>query len=164
MPFYCGLAACPERSRGELQSLPASGSPPIPLLTMPRILLAEDGPTAMGLVGALFENPDLDLDVVTDGRSVLERVSAAPSAYSLVVLSYDLPEISGPECAAFLRRMLPQLPIFMLLETIDEARLSELAQLGIGRARILKSPADPETFAAWINSALAETPPRRRRA
>lgn len=123
---------------------------------MPKILFAEDGVTVMNLSGALFDNPDLNLDVVTDGRSALNRIAGAPKAYDLVILGYDLPEISGPECATFLRSMFRRLPILVLSETVDEARLNELEKSGVRRDYILQKPTDPETFAAWVNRALAE--------
>ncbi len=134
---------------------------------MSRILLAEDGPTAIDLAGALFDTPGLELDVVTNGRSALGRLTrlpaaqdaaqaGAPRAYALVVLSYTLPEISGPECIAFIRSMFPRLTILVLSDTTDAKRLGELARLGIRRGHILQKPTDRKTFAAWVRNALKE--------
>ena len=128
---------------------------------MRRLLLAEDGPTAMDLAGGLFDDPAIALDVVTDGRSALDRVNAAVGAYDLVVLNYDLPEISGPECIAFLRGMYRRLPILVLSDTDDAERLSDLARLGIRRSHILRKPTRPEAFAAWVRNALLGLPTRR---
>ena len=123
---------------------------------MSRILLAEDGPTAIDLAGALFDIPGLELDVVTNGRSALDRLTRAPRAYALVVLSHTLPQISGPECIAFIRRMFPRLPILVLSDTTDANRLDELARLGIRRGYVLQKPTDRKTFAAWVRNALKE--------
>ena len=123
---------------------------------MSRILFAEDGPTAMDLAGGLFDDPDLELDVVTDGRSALDRLTGAPSAYDLVILGYDLPEIGGPGCIAFLRKMFRRLPILVLSETLQEAHLKELADLGVRRSEILEKPTDRERFAAWVREALSD--------
>ena len=123
---------------------------------MPKILLAEDGLTAMNLAGGLFDDSTVELDVVTDGRSALERVNGIAGAYDLVILGYDLREISGPECIAFLRGMYRRLPVLVLSDIADEGRLDELTRLGIRRGRVLGKPTDPETFAAWVRKALSE--------
>ena len=128
---------------------------------MPRILFAEDGLTAMELAGSLFDDPGLELDVVTDGRSALDRLAEAPKAYDLVILGYDLPEVAGPDCIAFLRKMFRRLPILVLSETLQEARLKELADLGVRPSEILEKPADRERFAAWVREALSDRRPRR---
>ena len=123
---------------------------------MPRILLAEDGLTAMNLAGPLFDDPDLELDVVTSGRSALDRLTETPKAYGLVILGYDLPEISGPECIAFIRKMFRRLPILVLSDTTGAERVNELARLGVHQTDILEKPTDPKTFAAWVQKALSE--------
>lgn len=125
---------------------------------MVRILFAEDGLTAMNLAGGLFDNPDIALDVVTDGRSALDRVNAEPNAYGLVVLGYNLPEISGPECAAFLKKMYRRLPVLMLTDAGDDDRIGELLRIGIRKPHILQKPTDRNTFAAWVQQALADVP------
>ena len=125
---------------------------------MPRILFAEDGPTAMDLAGGLFDDPDIELDVVTDGRSALDRLNAAPKAYDLVVLGYDLSEISGPDCITFIRQVHRRLPVLVLSETLGEATVQNLADLGVRRKHILQKPTTREAFAGWVQAALAEIP------
>ena len=121
---------------------------------MPRILLAEDGPTAMTLAGGLFDHQNVELDVVTDGRSALETLAASPKAYALVILAYDLPEISGPDCIRFIRKMLARLPILVLIENPVPERLQELADLGISRGHIMEKPATPISLAVRVGKLL----------
>ena len=80
---------------------------------MPKVLLAEDGPITMSLGASLFDDPSIELDVVTDGRSALDRLAEAPKDYDLIVLGLDLPEISGTECIAFIQKMLPRMTILV---------------------------------------------------
>lgn len=110
----------------------------------------------MDLAGALFDDPELEIDVVTDGRSVLDRLALAPRAYDLVVLGYNLPEISGADCIRFIRKMFARLPILVLSDVADEARLKALATLGVRRQHILQKPAEPAAFAARVQQALQE--------
>ncbi|MCZ6631976.1 MAG: response regulator [bacterium] len=129
---------------------------------MPRILFAEDALTTMDLAGNLLDDPHLTLDVIPDGRSVLDRLNAAPSNYDLVILGDDLPEISTLECIAYIRNMFRNLPILILATTVDKTRLSELANLGIPKKRVLTKPISRQIFADQIHQALAEIPPKRR--
>ncbi len=112
----------------------------------------------MRLSGALFNNPDLDLDVVTDGRSLLERVAQTPKAYDLIVLGYELPEISGPDCIAVLRKMVQRIPVLVLSPTLEDTRIAELAELGVRREHILQKSTTPTDFSAWIHKTLASQP------
>ena len=127
---------------------------------MPRMLLAEDGVTAMDLAGSLFDLPDLGVDVVTDGRSALDRVNAEPSAYDLVVLGHDLPEISGPECARFLRTMHRRVKVLLLVDDRREDLLKELGEIGIRPNYVQAKPIAPDAFVAWVQQALEDAPPR----
>ncbi len=128
---------------------------------MPRILFAEDGLTVMSLSGGLFEDASIVLDVVTDGRSALDRLNAEPSAYDLVILGDDLPEISGFDCAAFIQKMYRRLPVLMLANRLDDDRMRHLSQVGIRKQHVMLKPTDQTSFAAWVHQALSEAPSRR---
>lgn len=127
---------------------------------MPRILFAESGPTVMQLSGALFDDASITLDVVTDGRSALDRLNADPSGYDLVILGDDLPEVSGAECAAFIQKMYRRLTILMLAESLDDDRVHQLTQAGVRKKNLMQKPADPQAFASWVQQALSDAPPR----
>lgn len=108
----------------------------------------------MALAGGLFDHRDVELEVVTDGRNALETLAANPKAYALVILAYDLPEISGPDCIRFIRKMLARLPLLVLVETPGPDRVEELAGLGISRGDILEKPATPESLAERVGKLL----------
>lgn len=129
---------------------------------MPRILFAEDALTTMDLAGNLLDDPTLTLDVITDGRSMLDRLNEAPAHYDLIILGDDLPEISTLECIAYIQQMFRNLPILILATTVDKTRLSELANLGIRKKHVLAKPISRQIFADQVRQALAEIPPKRR--
>ena len=108
----------------------------------------------MTLAGGLFDHRDVELDVVTDGRSALERLAENPKGYALVILAYELPEISGVDCIRFIRRMFARLPVLVLLDTPDQERVSELADLDISRGQILVKPATPESLAVRVGNLI----------
>ncbi|MDP6041222.1 MAG: response regulator [Candidatus Latescibacteria bacterium] len=128
---------------------------------MPHILFAENGPTAMDLAGGLLEAANLTFDVVTDGRSLLDHVNADTHHYDAIVLAYELPEISGPECITFLKKMYRRLPILVLVENLTSDHTRELGQIGIRPKHIHAKPTDRTTFATWVQLSLNEAPPRR---
>ena len=127
---------------------------------MPRILFAEDGPTVMQLSGGLLDDDNLIVDVATNGRQTLDLINAESSAYQLIVLGETLPDVSGMECVAFLRKMYRRLPILMLVDTLTDDRRLQFGKVGLRPKHLLEKPTDPETFALWVKQALAEAPER----
>lgn len=109
----------------------------------------------MTLAGGLFDHPNVELDVVTDGRSALETLAANPKGYALVILAYDLPEICGVDCIRFIRKMFARLPVLVLVDTPDQERVNELADLGISRGHILEKPATPESLAVRVRNLIS---------
>ena len=108
----------------------------------------------MTLAGGLFDHQNVELDVVTDGRSALETLAANPKAYALVILAYDLPEIGGLDCIRFIRKMLARLPILVLIENPVPERLKELADLGISCGNVLEKPATPISLAVRVGKLI----------
>lgn len=108
----------------------------------------------MTLAGGLFDHRNVELDVVTDGRSALETLAANPRAYALVILAYDLPEISGPDCIRFIRKMLARLPLLVLIDNPAPEHLEELAAQGISGGQILEKPATPKSLADRVGKML----------
>lgn len=127
---------------------------------MPRILFAESGPTVMQLSGELLGNDNLTLDVATNGRQALDLINAEPSGYQLVILGEDLPDVSGPECATYLRKMYRRLPVLMLAENLTDDRRKEFGLAGFRPKHLLEKPTDPQTFAQWVYHTLSESPRR----
>jgi len=127
---------------------------------MPRILFAEHGPTVMQLSGELLGDDSLTIDVATNGRQALDLVNAEPSGYQLVILGENLPDVSGIECATFLRQMYRRLPILMLVESLTNDRRRELGQVGLRPKHLLEKPTTPIAFAQWVQQALQEAPQR----
>jgi DNA-binding response OmpR family regulator len=127
---------------------------------MPRILFAEDGPTVMQLSGELLGDDALIIDVATNGRQTLDLINAESSAYQLVILGEILPDVSGQECVAFLRKMYRRLPILMLVDPLTDDRRLELGKIGLRPKHLLEKPTTPTAFAEWVQEALAEAPLR----
>jgi len=113
----------------------------------------------MDLSAALFDDPNTDLDVVTDGRSALDRLNANPKAYDLVILGLDLPEIDGLGCVAYIKKMFRRIPVLVLSNGEQEDAITELAGLGIRKQHIIEKPIDRQIFAIRVREALSQIPP-----
>jgi len=122
---------------------------------MPQILMAADGAISMALGGALLDDPELNLDAVTDGRTALDRLSEAPNFYDLIVLDYTLPELSGVACMRFVRKLLPRLPAMILSDDTGPDRLNELAGVGVRAHQVIPRSVSPEAFADHVKKALS---------
>ncbi len=122
---------------------------------MAQILMAADGVTSMALGGALFDDPDLGVDAVTDGRTALDRLSEAPNFYDLVVLDYELPELTCVACLRFVRRLLPRLPVLVLSDDTGPDRLKELADAGMRAECVFPRTISPEAFADRVKKTLS---------
>jgi PAS domain S-box-containing protein len=90
-----------------------SGVPSHPLVTrhslreergMLRILLAEDNPVNQTLVMRLLEKRGHMVEVVANGREVLEALErASTSRFDLILMDMLMPEMDGEECVARIR-------------------------------------------------------------
>ncbi len=117
---------------------------------MIQLLLATDGVDAMRLSGALLDLPDITTHAVSDGRTLLDRLNEAPTFYHLIVLDYRLSSVSGPDCITFIRQLHERLPILVLSASIEQDRLSELANLGVRKRHVIQTPVDADAFTQWI--------------
>ena len=117
---------------------------------MIQLILATNGLEAMRLSGALLDFPNITTHAASDGRTLLDRLNEAPTFYHLVVLDYGLTSVSGPDCITFIRQLHKRLPILILSDSVEEYRLTELADLGVRKRHILTTPVDPAAFAEWI--------------
>ena len=123
---------------------------------MVQLILAEESVAAMKLGGILLDNPELNVQVVSNGRSLLDRLNEAPNFFHGVVMNYDLPEISGPDCLRFIRQLHQRMTVLVLSDLVEPERLEELAGLGVPKKHVLNRSSDPKTFRAWIDFSLGE--------
>ena len=116
--------------------------------TARRILLAEDNPHDQFLLEESFaaENLNVQIDSVSDGDQLIERLRAAAGSYSVIVLDAHLPKRSAEEVLAVLQAEQGQLPVpvVVLTSLLPEAQKIRFQELGV-RA-ILTKPLDLDEY------------------
>lgn len=68
-----------------------------------RALLVEDDPTVRFMMSEMLEEIGVPFDEAADGQECLDAISAAPDAYSLILMDIHMPEMSGVEAVQLLR-------------------------------------------------------------
>jgi signal transduction histidine kinase/DNA-binding NarL/FixJ family response regulator len=91
------------------------GEAALPPLGRLRVLVAEDNPINQRVVVAMLGRLGHQVDVVSDGRKVVEAVQKLP--YDLVLMDVEMPELDGPSATRAIRRLdgpVSRLPIIAL--------------------------------------------------
>jgi len=91
------------------------GETALPSFSRLRVLVAEDNPINQRVVLAMLARLGHQVDVVSDGRQVVEAVQKVP--YDLVLMDVEMPELDGPSATRAIRRLdgpVSRLPIIAL--------------------------------------------------
>jgi signal transduction histidine kinase/CheY-like chemotaxis protein len=108
---------------------PAAASP---------ILVVDDEPLVRHLVARMLELAGYACVPVDGGRAAVDRVSAAPGTFSLVVLDVAMPGMDGAATFEALRAIDPDLPILLASGYPKDRRVEDL--LALGHASFLAKP------------------------
>ena len=94
-----------------------------------RILVVEDDPKVAGFIEEGFREEQFEVDVAREGDEGLARARAV--RYDLILLDFMLPNRSGVEVAAELRRDGDQTPILMLTARDDARDIQSALAVGV---------------------------------
>ena len=120
---------------------------------MARILLADDDTTTLDLVGRTLEADGHEVIRCVDGQEALQRFSAAPESFNLLITDLDMPGINGVELASRAAAAAPQLRILVMSGFGGSADPAE--DLGIPAAAFISKPLSVDQVREAVSSALA---------
>ena len=148
---------------GPAKASPAEAqTPPTPPQRPLRVLLAEDDPVSRTLAVRLLEKRGHQVTAVSTGSEALAAIErAAPSAFDLVLMDIQMPEMGGLDATAHLRKKEQSagghLPIIaMTAHTLQEGQILE-----VGMDGYLLKPIDPVALEArldWVRGTQDERP------
>ena len=96
---------------------------------MPRILIADDEE----LIREMYRDdltetfPDLEVDEVDNGKSLVEQALANQGQYSLILTDYEMPVMDGISAICQIRQQDQQTPIYMIAGQSDTERFTKAA-------------------------------------
>ena len=115
-----------------------------------RILVVEDEPALLSYLVPLLERHGYEVESATTGADALQRVDERPP--DLVLLDVGLPDVSGLDVCAEIRRRPGYLPVVML--TGLDSREDELRAFAVKADDYVTKPVDAETLLARLRAVL----------
>ena len=98
-------------------------------LTRPRILVVDDDPAVLELLGKSLQLSDYEVDLCGDGPSGLERMSNTD--YDLLIVDLKMPGMDGLSVIREARRRNLELPVIVVTGFSTEANAIEAINLGV---------------------------------
>ncbi len=131
------------------------GDPPKQARQLPRarILLVDDEPLHATAFARLLRRMGFEVDGQTDPGVALERFTARPGAYDLVISDYTMPGMNGVALARALRALRGDLPVVLLTGFTAQVSEGEIDQLAVP---LLAKPTSRDRLLEVLGQALRE--------
>lgn len=122
-------------------------------LTARPILIVEDDPSLLQMLGALLRRRGYRVKLAADGRSALRALSKED--FAVAIVDIELPDISGLDVLANAQVGTLRPIVLSGVESIDAA----IAALRIGAFDFLRKPVDPDELLQAVERALSDPDP-----
>ena len=122
-------------------------TPALPTLRR-RALIADDDPAVRTLLTDFLEQQGFEVRTAQDGSSALALFHA--ESFDLILVDLQMPDLTGLEVAAEIRRTAPHIPIALITGTAGALDPQAVMQAGINRT--FPKPFRLEELSAWISS------------
>lgn len=115
-----------------------------------RLLVVDDDRHAREALVKVLQRRQVSVDLAKDGRQALKLAEGTP--YSLAILDYQLPDMTGAEVLRAVRSILPNVPAIFVTAyaTIDNV----FPAIDAGAHRVLAKPFDADELLEAVDSLL----------
>jgi len=131
----------------------ADDAPTARVPALPRVLVADDDPTFLEMLGGLLESEGLTVDLATRGDDAWE-ILASPTPPTLVFLDWQIPGLSGPELCRKIRQELHGCYVYIFLVTSRDETTDIIEGLEAGADDYMAKPLDGNLLRARLRPAL----------
>jgi DNA-binding response OmpR family regulator len=121
-----------------------------------RVLLVEDDPDLGVALKSALEDEGYIVDLSQDGGDAIAYLQTDPVPYSLAIVDWMLPVMSGVELCCWLRSQGNALPVLML--TAKDTLVDKIAGLDAGADDYLVKPFDVPELLARLRALLRRSP------
>lgn len=120
-----------------------------------RLLVVDDEPFIRALLRDVLCGDGYEVDVLSCGEEVLERVAQQPGGYQAIVLDYTLGSINGMEIASALRKLGDSTPILLISGYLSQDIIA--GAQAVSRLTLLAKPFQPRELINRLGQLLAQT-------
>ncbi len=116
------------------------------------ILIAEDDPFMQEMLGKLLGDWGYAYEIVSDGKSALEKMTKSDDPPDIIILDWFLPKLDGVEVCRIVRK-LPEFPYcYIILVSGTDATKDEVEGLDARADDYLSKPYDPGELLSRIRA------------
>jgi two-component system, OmpR family, phosphate regulon response regulator PhoB len=119
---------------------------------MERVLIVDDDPDIVRLVGYNLSHSGYEIQVASTGREALELVQRQPP--DLIVLDVMLPDVDGLEVCRTLRQQMPSRRIPILMLTARGEEIDRVVGFELGADDYVSKPFSPRELVLRVKSIL----------
>lgn len=128
---------------------------PTPRLTGISVLAADDDEINQIVLDDVLRYEGARVEIVDNGRAAVERITTAgPTAFQLVLMDIQMPEMNGYEAARLIHAQAPDLPI--IGQTANSGADEQARCRASGMAAQISKPIDPEALVELIRQHTLE--------
>jgi len=95
------------------------------------ILLAEDNVMNQEIIMGLLQESGINIDIVDNGMSAIERLQEYPDKYELVLMDMHMPQMDGVEATKIIRETNKEIPIIALTANVMKKDIQETQHAGM---------------------------------
>lgn len=149
--------------RAAILDTPASNPPPVQSkFVKPKILVVDDEPDAIELIGFNLKSAGYEVITAEDGNEALKK--ARVFLPSLILLDLMIPEVDGLEVCKILRRDPHTAGIPIIMVTAKAAELDRILGLELGANDYVTKPFSPRELVLRVKNLLSRSgPPEEKR-